>query len=331
MLTLKQAYKSVYEPLSLLSLPPSPRPTPMTTPHRGLPPPAAMGLQQPAPVPSAPAPAPSHHHGWSALPPPPQQWQGAEDAMRNWLRARAEEEKTRQEEERTRQESLRLEQRRVEMDMLRASLNGGIPPPMIPLVFIGAGGTLPQTALEWAQHFMQPSQSLRPPHSPVRDPPSSYQTAASNPTPYAPYPASPSRPRGQTVAGIVGRQQQQQQAQQQSAPQPQPPPPTPSLAPPYQPHVQESSPSIYFHHWQPPTSHPASGSAPNPTGGGTSSTSTAPPTAAAATAAAAAAAAAAAMATAPPSSSGGAGGSTSSNRPGSPSTSSKTKRKRDSL
>jgi hypothetical protein len=68
--------------------------------------------------------------------------------MRNWLQAKVEEDKRRREEERTRQESLRLEQRKVEMDMLCTSLQGGIPPAMIPLIFVrmGSGGVLPQAA-----------------------------------------------------------------------------------------------------------------------------------------------------------------------------------------
>ncbi|PHH59927.1 hypothetical protein CDD81_2358 [Ophiocordyceps australis] len=254
----------------------------MSAPHRGLPPPAAMALhaQQPAPTGVPPL---AHHgqpsaalsHGvhaaqqWSALPPPPQQWQGAEESMRNWLLAKAEEEKTRQEEEKTRQESLRLEQRRVEMDMLRASLGGGIPPPMVPLVFAGmAGGSLPQAALDWAQQFMQHAAhgsvaQLPPPqrqHSPdhhQREGHAHYLGASSNPPPgpvaYGPYPASPARPRGQTVTGAIGRQpsiaaQAAQPSTAQMASYHQPPPPQVAAQ-------QEPSPSIYFHHWQPPSSH----------------------------------------------------------------------------
>ncbi|RBR15056.1 hypothetical protein FVER53590_04621 [Fusarium verticillioides] len=160
----------------------SPPSQPMSAPHRGLPPPAAMTLppQQP---PTAGAPPPTHlpphpppppppqaslgpsghqqRDSWGQLPAPPQQWQGAEESMRHWLQARAEEDKRKQEEERTRQESLRLEQRKVEMDMLRTSLQAGIPPPMVPLVFagMGSGGVAPQAALEWAQQFMPPGQA----------------------------------------------------------------------------------------------------------------------------------------------------------------------------
>ncbi|KAL5603937.1 hypothetical protein FOVSG1_006687 [Fusarium oxysporum f. sp. vasinfectum] len=85
---------------------------------------------------------------WPQLSSPPQQWQAAEEYMRNWLQAKVEEDKRRREEERTRQESLRLEQRKVEMDMLCTSLQGGIPPAMIPLIFVrmGSRGVCPPMA-----------------------------------------------------------------------------------------------------------------------------------------------------------------------------------------
>ncbi|KAM0343631.1 hypothetical protein ACHAPU_008383 [Fusarium lateritium] len=302
----------------------SPQVQPMSAPHRGLPPPAAMTLppQQP---PTAGAPPPAHHtphppppqpqpslgppghqqrDSWGQLPAPPQQWQGAEESMRHWLQARVEEDRRRQEEERTRQESLRLEQRKVEMDMLRMSLQAGIPPPMVPLVFagMGSGGLAPQAALEWAQQFMPPGQAPQRPqimptqwplspehqresqtqgHSQHQGPPASTPAAG-----YA-YPPSPSRPRGQTVSGVIGRPMGMSTLPSLNTNAPQPGHAPPLMHSHQHPHMQQaqqqqepqSSPSIYFHHWQPPTSQ-ASGS---------------------------------------------------SNRPGSPSGSSKTKRKRDSL
>ncbi|KAM4059111.1 hypothetical protein HRG_008022 [Hirsutella rhossiliensis] len=270
-----------HKPSPSLSRGQSPASLLMSTPHRGLPPPAAMALPPQPPPPSAVAPASHHPQPWASLPPPPQQWQGAEESMRNWLVAKAEEEKTRQ-------ESLRLEQRRVEMDILRASLTGGIPPPMIPLVFagMGAGGTLPQAALDWAQHFMQSAQGqhahLPPPqrpHSPElhhRRGPSPAQGhfpgPPANPAPtqgpaaYSQYPASPTRPRGQTVTGALGRHAPSVPS---LGPNPAQPAPAGGGAPmaPYQqqPHVQapsvqqDASPSIYFHHWQPPASQAGSG------------------------------------------------------------------------
>ncbi|KAK3207742.1 hypothetical protein GRF29_96g242343 [Pseudopithomyces chartarum] len=107
--------------------------TSMGTPHRGLPPPSAMTLPEPARGPSISQPM-------GSLPPAPTQWQGAEDGMKNWLAAKAEEEKRRQEEERTRQEDLRVQQRQIEQSMLRESLQGGVPPHLIPMIFAGMGG-----------------------------------------------------------------------------------------------------------------------------------------------------------------------------------------------
>lgn len=137
---------------------------PMAAPHRGLPPPAAMTvLPQPQPPqqPQSIGPLPLTQP-LGQLPAPPQQWQGAEESMRNWLQAKAEEDKRKQEEEKTRQESLRLEQRKIEHEMLRTSLAGGIPPYLIPMVFAGmGGGNLPNASLEWAQHYMAQSHQLQ--------------------------------------------------------------------------------------------------------------------------------------------------------------------------
>ncbi|KAF4633380.1 hypothetical protein G7Y89_g4739 [Cudoniella acicularis] len=139
---------------------------PMSTPHRGLPPPAAMTLPQPSQQSSSMGQQslsqPPLNQPMGQLPAPPQQWQGAEESMRNWLHAKAEEDKRKQEEEKTRQESLRLEQRKIEQDMLRTSLTGGIPPYMIPMVFAGmGGGNLPNASLEWAQHYMAQAHHLQ--------------------------------------------------------------------------------------------------------------------------------------------------------------------------
>ncbi|KAK0389759.1 hypothetical protein NLU13_3332 [Sarocladium strictum] len=154
----------------------------MSAPHRGLPPPAAMGLapqqptstaappqpvhqshsvsQQPPPPPTMPQHSHVHSQTPGHLPPPPQQWQGGEESMKSWLAARAEEEKTKQEEAKIRQEELRLEQRRIEGDILRSSLSGGIPPALIPLVFAGmgnSGGAVSKAAFEWAQQYLTTS------------------------------------------------------------------------------------------------------------------------------------------------------------------------------
>jgi hypothetical protein len=193
----------------------------------------------PPPVPSALGQAPPAPHvlDLAPLPPPPPQWQGAEDAMRSWLATKSEEERRRQEEEKTRQESLRLDQRRVEfeqskieleqkkvaMDILQRSLSSGIPAPLVPVVFAGmgavAGGTLPQAALEWAQQFMpqglaHPPQLMGPgqvsPHRRDSQPQAYGQYSAVPSTPgSAPgpgagysYPGSPTRSRGHSLSAV---------------------------------------------------------------------------------------------------------------------------------
>jgi len=133
------------------SLPPLPDKLPrrMSTPHRGLPPPAAMTLPNPERIPATNALA------MGQLPAAPSSWQGADESMRNWLRAKSEEDRRKQEEEKTRQEALRLEQRKIEQTMLRESLQGGVPPYMVPMVFAGIGGAnMANASLEWTQQYM---------------------------------------------------------------------------------------------------------------------------------------------------------------------------------
>ncbi|KAL8721609.1 MAG: hypothetical protein Q9225_001731 [Loekoesia sp. 1 TL-2023] len=149
----QQPPSSTFSPaLKPAALPPLPSSSPrrMGTPHRGLPPPSAMTLPNPDRAASS-----SSSMSIGQLPAAPSQWHGAEESMRNWLQAKSEEERRKQEEQKTNQESLKLEQRKVEQTILRESLQGGIPPYMIPMVFAGmGGGSLPNTALEWAQHAM---------------------------------------------------------------------------------------------------------------------------------------------------------------------------------
>ncbi|KIV94765.1 hypothetical protein PV10_02497 [Exophiala mesophila] len=121
----------------------------MNNSHRGLPLPTGLNLPPPDRGHSAAPPSLAY------LPAPPSQWAGQDESMRSWLHAKAEEDRRKQEEEKTRQESFRLEQRRIEQTMLRESLQGGIPPPMVPLVFAGiGGGNLPSHTLEWAQQYL---------------------------------------------------------------------------------------------------------------------------------------------------------------------------------
>lgn len=210
--------------------------------------------------------------------------------MRAWLAAKAEEDKRRQEEERTRQESYRLEQRRMEHEILRTSLQGGIPPPLVPVVFAGmGGGALSPAALEWAQQFMlsqNPQQhppALMPPgavssehqrrdsqaqaygqYSVSGGVPSTPGSAQGLPSGYVSgYPGSPTRPRGLSMPGVMagrpgigggstlpnlntnvpGGPGGSSAATHQAG-----------LAQSQQQQEAQASPSIYFHHWQPPTS-----------------------------------------------------------------------------
>ncbi|KAI1364688.1 hypothetical protein F5Y08DRAFT_353372 [Xylaria arbuscula] len=221
----------------------------MSGPHRGLPIPAGMTLSQPPPPPHGPPqphgpphpPAPSsvvqpqaptapspHGQTFGPLPPPPQ-WQGAEDSMRNWLLAKNEEERRRQEEEKTRQETLRLEQRKIEQDILFTAIERGIPPPAIPIIFAGmSGGPLSQAAAEWVQQYMpalqqqfHPVQILAPQGGPIspghRRDSQQYGYAGSTGVPPTPgsavgpqagfvyqAPGSPARGRAHTISSLAG-------------------------------------------------------------------------------------------------------------------------------
>ena len=288
-------------PYASLTTHPSPLPPPpppsaestragMSTPHRGLPPPAAMTLPDPA---RAPPITPS----LGQMPSPGSQWEGAEESMRNCLAANAEEDRRKQEEERTRQETLRLEQRKIESTMLRESITGGVPPHMVPIIFAGIGGAnLANFSVDWLQQYaaqLQSSQQqVAAPHSQQMSPDTrresrivsqqqygaqtSQQSQQSGVPPapqvlqgqsggsFPPYspsagamsPNSRSRalqaqgptsaPRSSTLPRLTTNEMQMQQ------------PPTLHSAP-----VQEpaaSSPSIYFHHWVPPSSQGGSGS-----------------------------------------------------------------------
>lgn len=120
----------------------------MAAPHRGLPLPSAMGLPDPG------RPPPSFSQSLGSMPAPPSQWHGQEESMRHWLSARAEEDKRKQEEQRTRQEELKLEQRKVEQSMLRESLDRGVPPTMVPMMYAGMGGlSLASTSVEMLQQY----------------------------------------------------------------------------------------------------------------------------------------------------------------------------------
>ncbi|KAJ8058099.1 hypothetical protein OCU04_012958 [Sclerotinia nivalis] len=282
----------------------------MSTHHRGLPP---MTLPQPPQPPQPPqqvVPALNQPTAPLQLPAPPQQWQGAEESMRNWLQAKAEEDKRKQEEEKTRQESLRLEQRKIEQDMLRTSLAGGIPPYMIPMVFAGmGGGNLPNASLEWAQHYMAQAHQLQQhqvqqrlvPGQSQHTSPEQLQRGDSRPAFGGQHPAPvtvPSTPIGPTGPGFLPSYQMSPASRSRhtegslarataNSQLPrlntgemliQPPPaassmqilpgqpghPLAQLQSAQQQQEPQSSPSIYFHHWQPPTSQAGTSSAHQP-------------------------------------------------------------------
>ncbi|KAL9077966.1 MAG: hypothetical protein Q9157_003120 [Trypethelium eluteriae] len=284
------------------SLPPLPvsASSTMSTPHRGLPPPAAMTLPDPS---RGQAPL---SQSFNQMPAPPSQWQGAEEPMRNWLLAKAEEDKRKQEEEKTKQETIKLDQRKIEQSMLRESLSGGIPQHLIPLIFAGiGGGNLTNASLELLQHYMVQlqAQQQQPSQQPIPGAQASPdvrretrminpgQTSAYN---VGPQPAQQSLPAGPVLPGqplaqaapgySLGGASPSNRARASSlasaptsAPRPpahaalprlttnemqihQPPPNSQGVhqlhqnAPSGPQEAAASSPSIYFHHWVPPTS-----------------------------------------------------------------------------
>lgn len=300
--------ESSQRPLPVIPRSHSPPSQLMSGSHRGLPPPSAMGLGQPLPPGVGshlpPPPGSSIGQGTPAPPPPPPQalqqqglgqhlgqlppppgWQGSEESMRAWLQAKAEEEKRKQEEERTNQERLRLEQRRTEYDILRASLQGGIPPPMVPVVFAGmGGGNLPPSALEWAQQFTYSQAQHGPPQQLLPGPTSPEHRRDSQAQAYGHYPGSggvPSTPgSAQGVhGGFVGSYPSSPPARTRGYTMPSSgsrplggsglsslntsvlpssggaaaAQSHPGIASAQQ-HEPQQSPSIYFHMWQPPTS-----------------------------------------------------------------------------
>ncbi|KAI5364145.1 hypothetical protein Slin14017_G061090 [Septoria linicola] len=284
-------------PVSLLRVSSEPHDN-MTTPHhphRGLPPPSAMALPDPARA----APPTSLGSQLGAIPDPPRQWAGQEDHMRNWLAAKAEEDKRKQEEEKTRQETLRLEQRKIESDMLRESLRAGVPPAMVPMIYAGiGGGNLFNISMDWLQQYasqlqvsqqqqlqQQPSPDMRrdgrligppvPAPFPTAQHPQHQQVLHTQSTAEPVAPPGPLQTTFSAYQPSPGRHQQQQQQQHTSAPRTaahtqlprlttnemyvhQPPPPSGTSHPLQQSQTVHqdqatSSPSIYFHHWVPPS------------------------------------------------------------------------------
>lgn len=203
--------------------------------------------------------------------------------MRNWLAAKAEEDKRKQEEEKTRQESYRLEQRRIEQSMLRESLQAGVPPSMVPMIYAGIGGAnLANVSLDWLQQYasqlqaaqqqiqQQSSPELRRETRMIQGP-ASYQSGQQVVPSQSLDPNSQTAPLQTTFPAF---QSSQARPPPTSAPRSathtqlprlttnemfvhQPPPSGSGSAHPLQQSqsIQDqatSSPSIYFHHWVPP-------------------------------------------------------------------------------
>ncbi|KAB8273527.1 hypothetical protein BDV30DRAFT_210413 [Aspergillus minisclerotigenes] len=164
----------------------------MESSRGGLPPPSTLALPPPDVGFSSMNPANQ------SLPRPAAQRQNADDTSQYW-HAKAEEDRRRQEEERTHQESLRLEQRKIEQSMLRDSLQAGVPPHMIPLIFAGISQNgVPQSVIEWAQqHMTQAPAGPRapPPSAPALSHPSQRRSlharGESRSIPPGPYAAPP--------------------------------------------------------------------------------------------------------------------------------------------
>jgi hypothetical protein len=140
--------------------------TPMRSPNRT---PSAHDRLRLPPPPAMP----------TCVPPLPPAWEGTEQ-MRDWLRAKTEEDKRRQQEEKTHQATLALEQRRVEHAMMSESLRAGVPPHLVPMMFnglnttdskplsaasqrlwSGPGTTIPQQTMSG---YASTQQAPRPPH-----------------------------------------------------------------------------------------------------------------------------------------------------------------------
>ncbi|KAF9893061.1 hypothetical protein FE257_012472 [Aspergillus nanangensis] len=138
----------------------------MESSHSGLPPPSSLALPPP-------------DVGFATmntmnqqLPPPPPQRHGSDHSWHSWIESKTEEDRRKQEEEKTRQESLRLEQRKIEQSMLRDSLQAGVPPHMVPLIFAGISqGGVPQSVLELTQQYMaQATSGSRGSATPMQNP-----------------------------------------------------------------------------------------------------------------------------------------------------------------
>lgn len=268
----------------------------MSSQHRGLsgpslPPPTALPLpdSQRGP-PSLPAAASAAANSFGQLPPAPHSWHSADQSMRDWLMAKAEEDRRRQEEEKTRQEELRLEQRRTEHSILRNAIEAGVPAHLVPVIFAGLGSA-PLASLDadmlrqLVLSLQQPPAALQPSPDLRRDPRQPTYASAPPPPPSAvvgtapsiapsihssvgvysspAYPPAYSSPAVKAYGPPSGPAAGTPNSLQYAAParsalprlttnEPSAPASS-SHAYPLQTQDQPGqSPSIYFHHWQPP-------------------------------------------------------------------------------
>lgn len=108
-----------------------------------------------------------------------------------------------QEEERTRQQQLRLEQRKVEHDMLREAIRGGIPPHLVPNLFASLGGAGRIPDISPVQHYQATmptvaQQDMSQPGYPGRSPPDLRRETRAIPQSHQPYYPAPGSAIGPT-------------------------------------------------------------------------------------------------------------------------------------
>jgi hypothetical protein len=112
-----------------------------------------------------PDPRPNHPSAGPQPAPPSHSYSNhQEESSRSWYSFKAEEERRKQEEERTRQETLKLEQRKVEASMLHDALQAGVPPGLVPMLYIGLGRDASSLGQEWMQQLAAQFQSLAAAH-----------------------------------------------------------------------------------------------------------------------------------------------------------------------
>ena len=171
----------------------------MTTSHRGLPlPPPLPESFRPQPPASQPHTA-AHGYAPIPPQPaytPARIEEETRNDGHGYYIAKAEEHKVHQEEERTRQQQLRLEQRKVEHDMLREAIRGGIPAHLVPSLFASLGGAGRYPDVSPIQHYQATmptaaQQEISQPGFPGRSPPDLRRETRAIPQSHQPYYPAP--------------------------------------------------------------------------------------------------------------------------------------------